>query len=75
MNSIAVRLSEDIVQAARARAAINYRSVPKQIEYWLKIAKTLEENPELPYEFVAGALEGLEEMDRGEVSEFEFRAK
>ncbi|MCL2411987.1 MAG: ParD-like family protein [Treponema sp.] len=73
MGSVAVRISEDIVSAARKRATINSRSVPKQIEYWLRIAKTLEENPDLSYDFVVGALEGLEEMDRGEVSNFEFR--
>jgi hypothetical protein len=75
MASIAVRISEDIVCAARKRAAVNSRSVPKQIEYWLRIAKTLEENPDLPYEFVVGALEGLDEMARGEVSKFEFRSE
>ena len=73
MGSVAVRLSEDIVRIARKQAAINSRSVPKQIEHWLKIAKTMEENPDLPYDFVAGALEGLREMDSGEVSEFQFR--
>ena len=73
MGSVAVRLSEDIVRVVRKQAAINSRSVPKQIEHWLKIAKTMEENPDLPYDFVAGVLEGLREMDTGEVSEFQFR--
>jgi len=73
MGSVAVRLSEDIVRVVRKQAAINSRSVPKQIEHWLKIAKTMEENPDLPYDFVAGVLEGLMEMDTGEVSEFQFR--
>ena len=71
MASVAVRISEDIVREAKVRAAKNFRSVPKQIEYWLKIAKAAEDNPDLPMSFIIGALEGLEEIDRGEVYPFE----
>jgi len=73
MGGIAVRLSEDIASSARAKAPANSRSVSKQIEHWAKIGKIAEENPDLPYEFIKGALEGLEEIRRGEVSGFEFR--
>jgi hypothetical protein len=73
MGSIAVRLSEDIVSSARAKALVYSRSLPKQIEHWAKIGKIAEENPDLPYGFIEGVLEGLEEIRRGEVSAFEFR--
>jgi len=73
MGNVAVRLSEDIVGSARAKASMNSRSMPKQIEHWAKIGKIAEENPDLPYEFIKGALEGLNEIKRGEVSPFEFR--
>jgi hypothetical protein len=70
---VTVRLSADILSMAKARVALTSRSVPKQIEYWAKIGKIAEENPDLPYEFIAGALEAREEMKHGEVSRFEFR--
>ena len=73
MSSVAVRLSSDIVSVARSRASLNSRSVTKQIEHWAKIGKIAEENPDLPYEFIAGVLESREEMKHGEVSMFEFR--
>ena len=73
MVSKPVRLSSEIMKAAHTYAPINSRSVPKQIEHWIKIGKIAEENPDLPYEFIKGVLEAKGEMDNGEVSEFEFR--
>jgi len=73
MGGVAVRLSDDIVSSARAKAQVYSRSVPKQIEHWARIGKIAEENPDLPYDFIQGVLEGLEEIKRGEVSTFEFR--
>lgn len=73
MNGVAVRLSADILNMARARASLNSRSVPKQIEHWAKIGKIAEENPDLPYDFIMGVLEANEEIERGDVSPFEFR--
>ncbi|MCL2067633.1 MAG: ParD-like family protein [Treponema sp.] len=71
----AIRLSEDIMKAAVTYAPINSRSIPKQIEHWVKIGRIAEENPDLPYEFIKGVLEAKSEMENGEVSEFRFRKK
>ena len=73
MSSSAVKLSEEIMREASEHAPINSRSVPQQIEHWVKIGKIAEENPDIPYEFIKGALDAHEEMKRGEVSKFEFR--
>jgi hypothetical protein len=75
MNTNAVRLSGEVMEAAIAYAPLNSRSVPKQIEHWAKIGKIAEENPDLPYEFIKGVLEAKGEIERGEVSFFEFRKK
>ena len=71
--SRAVRLSADILNTAKICAAVNSCTVPKQIEHWAKIGKVAEENPDLPYEFIVGVLEGFNEIERGETSSFEFR--
>ena len=71
----AIRLSDEIIKAARTYAPINSRSIPKQIDHWAKIGKIAEENPDLSYEFIKNALEAKREMDNGEVSTFEFRKK
>jgi hypothetical protein len=67
MRSIAVRLPEEIVNEAKKYAAIESRSVPKQIEHWIKVGRAAKENPDLPISFIDGALKGLEEIERGEV--------
>ena len=71
----AIRLSEEIMEAAITYAPENSRSVPKQIEHWAKIGKIAEENPDLPYEFIRDVLEAKREMERGDVSPFEFRKR
>ena len=73
MAAHAIRLSGEIMEAALALAPINSRSVPKQIEHWAKIGRIAEENPDLPYEFIKGALEAKDEIQKGDVTPFSFR--
>jgi len=61
-NSKAIKLSGDVVSEANKYAAVFSRSVPKQIEHWVKIGRIAEENPDLPYSFVKDILLSLEEM-------------
>ena len=73
MAANAIRLSEEIMEAAITYAPINSRSVPKQIDHWAKIGKIAEENPDLPYQFIKGVLEGKNEIERGDITKFSFR--
>ena len=61
-NGRAIKLSGDIVSEAKKYAAVFSRSVPKQIEHWVKIGRIAEENPDLPYSFIKDILLSLEEM-------------
>jgi len=73
MGHAAVKLSNEIMNEA-GKSAITYaRTVPMQIEHWTRIGKLAEENPDLPYAFIADVLKGKAEMDNGDVSPFEFR--
>ncbi|NDE55114.1 MAG: hypothetical protein EB069_11230, partial [Actinobacteria bacterium] len=47
--AINVKLPEALVETAKRYAAIEHRSVPKQIEYWSQIGKIAAENPDLPF--------------------------
>ncbi|MCL2069532.1 MAG: ParD-like family protein [Treponema sp.] len=73
MATHAVRLSEEIMQDAISCAPRNSRSVPKQIEHWVKIGKVAEDNPDLPYEFIKDVLLAKLEIEQGNVSPFKFR--
>ena len=67
--SINVKLSESLVDQAKRYAAIEHRSLPKQIEYWSRIGKIAEENPDLPYSMIRDILVADQEEA---VSEYRF---
>jgi len=48
MNTV-IRISKNIVEKARIRSKAENRSLAGQIEYWIKIGKIAEENPELSF--------------------------
>lgn len=71
--SVAIKLSDALAQEAKLYSAITHRSVPKQIEYWSRIGKLAEENPDLPFSFIQETLLSLEESKSPEnLSEYQF---
>jgi hypothetical protein len=67
-----VHLSDQLYDEARRHASVNSRSVPKQIEYWSRIGKMAEENPDLPYAFIKGVLASKQEADEGKLTDYQF---
>ena len=67
-----VKLPDKFIEEARRYASLNSRSVPKQIEYWSRIGKIAEENPDLPYGFIKQVLISKQEAEDGELTEYEF---
>jgi len=68
----AIKLSDQLVSDAALNGKAQHRSTPKQIEYWARIGKIADENPDLPLGFVKGILTGIEEIKEGKVSEYQF---
>jgi len=68
----AVRVSEKLVREARMLSAVDNRSVTGQIEHWARVGKCAEENPDLTYRLIKDILIGIEELDHGESTEYEF---
>ena len=68
----AIKLSDQLVNEAIAYAKVEHRSTPKQIEYWARIGKIADENPDLPLGFVKDVLVGKQEVETGDTSEYEF---
>jgi len=66
----AVRISKELVREAKKYSRIDHRSITGQIEYWAKIGKCAEENPELTYHLVREILMGIEELEQGERLEY-----
>ncbi len=68
----AVRISEELVVDAKKFSKIEHRSLTGQIEHWARIGKCSEENPDLTYNFIKEMLIGIEELNQGEKSEYQF---
>ncbi len=68
----AVRISEDLVDEARKTSRIDHRSLTGQIEHWARIGKCAEENPDLTYDLIKEVLRGIEELNLGQKSEYQF---
>ncbi len=54
--AINVKLSDSLVADAKRSGAVNHRSLPKQIEYWSRMGKIAEENPDLPFSMIRDIL-------------------
>ena len=67
-----IRISDELVKSAKCVGNVMNRSSAAQIEFWAKIGRIAEENPDLPYSFIKESLLAKAEMDAGEVSDYEF---
>lgn len=72
MASTAIKLPEELINEARRYGEVYSRSVPKQIEYWSRIGRLAEENPDLPYSFLKEILLGMNEADQGGLAPYQF---
>ena len=68
----AIKLSDELVVDAATHGKAQHRSAPRQIEYWARIGKIADENPDLTLGFVKDILTGLEEAETGDVTEYQF---
>ena len=70
--SLAVRISDNLLNAARLHSKLDNRSVAGQIEYWAKVGKCALDNPDLPFVLIKEILQGIEEIDNGIYTEYKF---
>jgi hypothetical protein len=70
----ALKLSDKLIEIAKPHAAAQHRSIPKQIEHWARLGKAVEDNPELPVQFIKDTLLAVEEVKVGQISEYKFGA-
>jgi hypothetical protein len=68
----AVRISDDLVNEAKRFGRIDHRSLAGQIEHWARLGKCAEENPDLPYSLIKEIIIGLDELEQGVKTEYQF---
>ncbi len=68
----AIKLSDELVTDAAIHGKAQHRSAPRQIEYWARIGKLADENPDLPLGFIKDTLTGIQEVEADNVSDYKF---
>ncbi len=64
--SMAIEISEDLIQAIHTQATRSNRTVSGQADYWLRIGKLAEDNPDLPLSFLKDIWQALQEPESEE---------
>ena len=72
MATNSIRLDQELVEKATIIAKAYNRTPPEQIEHWAKIGEIMEDNPELPYEFVKQATIARAEKEAGKLESYDF---
>jgi len=72
MATYSIRLDKDLLDKAAIMGKALNRSTPKQIEHWARIGEIMEDNPDLPYEFVKQAIIAKAEIEAGKLEEYKF---
>ena len=72
MATTSVRLDQDLVEKASIIGKALNRTTPKQIEHWAKIGGIMEDNPDLPYEFVKQAVISQAQKEAGKTEPYSF---
>lgn len=60
-----LKLSDELIELAKPYALAEHRSVSKQIEYWARLGKAVEDNLELPTQFIKNTFLAMAEADVG----------
>ncbi len=69
---IKVSLSRELVEQAYRVCKKTRRSIDEQVEYWAQLGKSVEDNPDLPDQFLQGIQVALREVESGDIQTFEF---
>lgn len=65
-----IRLDDSFVEQVRIHADAESRSIPKQIEYWAKIGRIAEDNPDLTFNFISETLLAQSEVSKNKVMRY-----
>lgn len=71
----AVKISDDLAANAAMYAKVKNRSLAGQVEYWAKLGKIADENPDLPISFIKDILIGRAQIQGGQKTPYVFGEK
>nr|WP_256939095.1 ParD-like family protein [Acinetobacter harbinensis] len=72
MTSTAIKIDNNIVDQAKTYGKAESRSATKQVEYWAKIGKIAQDNPDLTYDDITDLLLGMAQVKSGMTTPYNF---
>ena len=68
----AVKISDELATSAAVFARVENRSIAGQVEYWAKLGRIAEENPDLPISFIKDILIGRAQVQSQQKMRYTF---
>ncbi|MEA3487539.1 MAG: hypothetical protein U9R20_07765 [Thermodesulfobacteriota bacterium] len=68
----AVKISDELAAKATIYAKVKNRSLAGQVEYWAKLGKIADENPDLPISFIKDIMIGRAQIQGGQKTPYVF---
>ncbi len=72
MATKSIRLDQELIEKATIMAKTYNRPTAKQIEHWANIGEIMEDNPDLPYEFIKQVIAAKAEIEAGKFEPYDF---
>ncbi|ENV75670.1 ParD-like family protein [Acinetobacter ursingii] len=72
MTYTAVKIDSDIVESAKVYGMAESRSATKQVEYWARIGKIAQDNPDLTFEDITDLLLSMAQVKAGNTTPYNF---
>jgi len=70
--STVVRISDELANDARHRSKVEQRSMTARLEYWVKIGKAGEDNPDLTFALLKETMIARSEIESSQGEEYVF---
>jgi hypothetical protein len=70
--STVVRISDELANVARHRSKVEQRSMTAQLEYWVKIGKASEDNPNMTFALLKEIMISRSEIESSQGEEYVF---
>ncbi|QWD91452.1 ParD-like family protein [Polynucleobacter sp. MWH-Braz-FAM2G] len=68
-----IKLSKSLLSSAQSASEQSNRTLSEQIEYWARLGRAAEENPELPVQMLQDILVSIEEVRMDTLNSYAFR--
>ena len=69
---VSIELSESLIDDANSASGITKRTISEQIEYWARLGRACEDNPDLQVDMIQDILASRAEMNLNKLSQFRF---